>query len=348
MRNSVVIMFMLLLIGIFSFPVIRNIGDSQKEEYMQIEDLSVNAASVESALISTEYNSNSIFPEQDDRKRAIKTFLKNVGKNKGWEGIFEAEAYLRTPVIVLADWDGFYLHYVKDNKEETSSLNTWTATYESGNDAGFIVRYFLDDRIVVMSRKAYEDDDIKKVNFSDIHNKNMKNERYLRYEGTYEEVAKAIIADKDKYFFGAILPGIAFLQDTEAFETEKTRVISESIEEKVNFLINDNTEYNIKGIEYTVNIPKADAYDRKHLRYPFIAAWIQGDQEKTLEGLNNSWAWAASEFEPLELYEIKKEGDKLIYHKKGCNRMEENPTIYRLTMKEAAANGAVPCECVYQ
>lgn len=346
MRNSIVIIFILLLLGMFSMPIIKNIGDSQMEEYKQIEDLSVNAVATESSLLATTFSTDGVFAEEADRKKAIETFLATLGKNKGWQGNMEAAAYQHTPVIVLTDWDGFYLHYVEDGKEVSSDLIAWTETYESGNDAGFIVRYYLNDRIAVMSRQAYEDPDLTRINNTGTFLRDRDNKRYLRYEGNYADVAKEILADKDDYFLGAELPGVKFLLDKDAFEAERTRVISEAIEEKVNFLINENREYNIKGVAYTVNIPKADAYDRKHLRYPFVAAWTQGDQDSTLEGMNNSWAWTACEYEPLELYGISREGDTLIYHKEGCDKASE--ILNRLTMNEAAKFGAVPCECVYK
>ncbi len=231
------------------------------------------AAACESAMNSVEimdFASGSLFAIKSNRQVAVETFFLSLAKSFNREGIYADEIINYVPVVVLVDYDGFYVWHsgqtgaasvaaamAKGNWGNIEEFRSWSEML-----GDYVIRYYLDD-------------DVKITN---IRNGSVY---YAEREDMYNLINDDLLW---------------FLNDKEAFDLRKATLITADIKETIEYYINNNDNLNVS---YNIEFATLDDENWGRLfKTPTILTFLQGKQ---LEEINSNIVLNIYSFSGTEL-----------------------------------------------
>lgn len=199
----------------------------------------------ESAINTADFTKQTLFGTEADREKVINTFFSTLAGSFNMEGAGADELRQYVPVIILLDYDGFY---VWDNNLQEAELTRFVSWCEAVDK--YVVRYYLDGYI-----KVTDTADASGV----------------IYHGKREEVSNFINDDK-----------LSYLQDNEALEFRKNCVITAEIKRAIESFVNSN-RFNEFNVQYNVELSAIEDEDwGRIIKSPTILAFLQGKQVKEI------------------------------------------------------------------
>ncbi len=236
------------------------------------------------AMKETEPGLTDVFNTKEKRERSLDAFYLSLsrGLNKNLD-VYRNSIIEMTPFVLLIDNDGFYISYnaafdeymtkfysggTEISPDSTDVINTMTNlnTWSEIIDS-HTVRFYLNDHVQVLTPT---------------------NELY---DGTLSEVSSE-------------LPGLAILQDRNAFEEERRYVITTAVEDEINYLLNSQPmsvgKY-YKGYVASMSQSIGEDWHRLLVR-PCVISFLQGDIERNGENTLNVYAYAGGEVIKSKLF----------------------------------------------
>ncbi len=218
------------------------------------------------------------------------------------------------PVIVLIDYDGFWIYsmeaYKNDAGEEIGEMIWKPKKSFAYEQEGFVFLFTLDDYVQVF--------DIKNNKF---------------FEGKLEAVK-------------AYLPNSELLQDEALFEQVRKRIIVECIKNDVNTEINEHNKFaRLFGITYNFIPPVISNDDwQNNIEDIGILSFIQGIPIGLSGERYNSYSLGAARVVRKEHYFIQQSDNGLYYyHREQCPLVTSKEQIYD-SRQQCAIKGAFPCK----
>ena len=227
-------------------------------------------AACESAMDSVEivdFSKGSLFSVKANRQMAVDTFFMTLSKSFNREGIYAYEIIRYVPVIVLIDYDGFYIWHneqttvtseamAKVNWGDIDEFRSWSEVL-----GDYVIRYYLNDDVKI----------------TDIRNGNA-------YYGKRSEMYNLI---NDEL--------LCFLNNSEAFDLRKASIITRNVKETIEYYINNNN----LNVSYNIEFATLDGENWGRLfKTPTILAFLQGKQ---LEEINSNIVLNIYSFSGIEL-----------------------------------------------
>lgn len=335
------------LISIFAYYDILNtnvqelsIISSKYPQYNNAVDTAIDAAvssSIESANGISDLSSN--FDGCVDKFYNSLFASFNAADNE----VLQQDLQLYTPVLALADVDGFYILYNDTDKDgKLTKVKTQKFPYIAefdedikGNPMSYTINVTLGDEVTV----TFADD------------KNI-------YNGNYSELAKKYPKTHlDDVYEKTVLsrPG--------SFIDWKNHVISEAICEQLNHYIQrNNTIASDFGIKYNFTLPESASTELTNgiSDITFIALFQGYPYGAGTKSVYNKFCVSGARVDKIRAYYVRpyKDGNEIhyYYHKYDCKKMLDstitNDGFYETndglgyafsSAKEAAASGALPC-----
>lgn len=348
---SLLMMFILIVYLGASYQSKGNELNNQYSDYMLNATLSALTSAIQE---SGSENGQYIFSSDRSRTQAINAFYKTFGTPLGYNfaepnessddystaaEVFTYELKFHIPCIMLVDTDGFYIYHVNYESGADyficTELTKWTEEYIYGNRTDgiiYTVDYHLDDTINV---KRYD----------------IANSEITVYEGNYKDVLD--ILDKRGNVAGRLRD---ILRSEDNFHDFKTEFITGSIENNVNYYVNEmNNRYtditetkkgitNQNAYRYDITFPYTPGQDfARFIDEPTVLAFFQGNQvDYNFAGHINLYAFAGSEVTDNLIYYIK-DG---YYHIAECSELSDEDRKKGYSIQEAARHGAYPDICI--
>ena len=218
------------------------------------------------------------------------------------------------PVIVLIDYDGFWIYsmeaYKNDAGEEIGEMIWKPKKSFAYEQEGFVFLFTLDDYV-----QAFD----------------IKNNKF--FEGKLEAVK-------------AYLPSSELLQDEALFEQVRKRTIVECIKNDVNTEINEHNKFaRLFGITYNFIPPVISNDDwQNNIEDIGILSFIQGIPIGLSGERYNSYSLGAARVVRKEHYFIQQSDNGLYYyHREQCPLVTSKGQIYD-SRQQCAIKGAFPCK----
>ncbi len=287
---------------------------------MQKEDLAVEQkllSSAESALYTIRNIRENVFDTEAERNEAIDAFFQTYEESFNYHGQAQREgSKYHVPVMVLVDWDGYYIVYVKSFKgndqmihmeRECTDINTWTEQYGS-----YTVNYTLNTIVSVFYNGE-------------------------KYSGNYDKVYEQLGMPRD----------LGFFNNLDTFSQERSMVVMNNMNEQLTYYVNMKNEFfNKMSATYQIMLPYSHQ-DRVGdlMDLPSVIAFDQEGQKLTWQSYTNIFAFCAADYLKGEIYAI--EPDPVggwVYHSADCVDATSHQ-IYA-TMDQCALIGAYPADCV--
>ncbi len=226
-------------------------------------------AACESAMDSveiTDFSKGYLFNIKSNRQIAVDTFFVSLAKSFNREGVYADEIIKYVPVIVLVDYDGFYVWHSgqRDDALEEEGKRYSIEEFRSWSEVleDYVIRYYLDDEVKI----------------TDIRTGSV-------YHAERGEAYKLI---NDNMLW--------FLNDKEAFDLRKASIITSDIKENIEYYINNNDNLNVS---YEIEFATLDNENWGRLfKTPTILAFLQGKQ---LEEINSNIVLNIYSFSGTEL-----------------------------------------------
>lgn len=318
LSHFIIVLITLVLAICIPYAYSSSMVDTQIEENRTIEkNLATSCAD---AMKSVDTGNTYFFSSESIRNSVVDNFYSNICRDFNY--ISESkkeEAKFHVPCLVMTDWDGYYLHYVKQYKdassetaykEFTTDLNTWNETY----GGKYTIRYYLNDVINVTEIETG-----KSV--------------FGKPSDVYEKLGNPAVLD--------------FLKNTNKFDNERNVTIVGNINEQLDYYVGThNSSMNRKESSYMISLPHDNnTRNARMLKAPALFAFWQGNQTQVREGYINTFAFATAEVTANDIYYVSKDTDgKLYYHQAGCSKLTEY--LFSGSMEQCAGKGANPCDCV--
>lgn len=280
------------------------------------------------ALAEASYTGANIFSEEETRERVIEKFKLLVDEGYGLQGVKANDTDFMIPATFLVDNEGYYVNYSRlvDNGHGTdelvnitSGLNTWTKTY-----GRYRIQYSIDD-VVLITKDTGESE-----------------------HGSFVDVYKKFGKPTDISFVNPDDDDATLLKK---FEPEHRDVVCTIMQDQINYYITTHNKYlNRDNRAYKFTMPEADTFDSRLMDRPSIISFIQGSQYSTPKGHINAFALTGAIRDKEKTYfiaPITSDPTHQYYHEGGCSEALAPSSNKKLSMKECAKRGALPCpSCV--
>ena len=320
-------------------------------------------------------NGNLFFNTDSKRQKAVNTTLESYADGIGVSDETKLSEYI--PVIMLADYDGYYVDYTNiSSSSETGQeivrtetpIRLWNYAGEyaikdvKGNivagsaKSQYVTRFYMGDYVVVTDRTTQGNP-----------NQNVE------YSGKYTDVAKQIGETKgwnDVSQFESA--GIGYLTNQKNFELVRNNVIVTSLQKDLMYYTNtfnqvmrnsgtDAASYNItlgmaKKLLDTAGNETSST--KRLIDNPTVFVFMQSANVDNALGNINLYGLSASEISKKHVYIVRKynvhtdSGDRIVsyYHLVGASRDDScaigvpvgEKKIY-YSEEDAAKTGALPC-----
>lgn len=197
----------------------------------------------ESAIDSIDFSKGTVFMAEADRKKVINTFFRTLAGSFNREGAYADELIKYIPVIILVDYDGFYVWHEKQIDAKAEEFVSWS------EDVGkYVVRYYLDGYVKVTDTVAGG-----------------------VYYGKGEEVYNLLNETL-----------LIFLSNEEELELRKNRTITSAVKQTIEYFINSNRS-NELNVGYDIELAELNDEEwGRLLKSPTILAFLQGKQLKEI------------------------------------------------------------------
>lgn len=302
---------------ILGFSVVTGTYIFQRTTQSSKEDMYKGAltSAVDSGMKAGELTDGCRFETVKKREESLDAFYNSFARNLG---DIEADSRMTyqtfMPVILMLDEDGFYINAEIESSDHlydhlTSSIYTWTKTYGTYN-----VRFYLSDYVKVLNT-------VTKEVFSGY------------YPDVYEQMSYPYPLD--------------FMKEKETFYEEKNLAIVDSVDQKLNFYINQTDRYrNEYGASYNFEIPRLEnAIWENTIRHPIMVAFFQGFQSRIEDTYINNYSLSGTDIHDANICYVIKDGSEEYYHKENCSKInfETDEVIDSGSAKYLASKGYEPC-----
>lgn len=317
-------------------------------KYVQYNDAMNDA--VDTAVSSIVENANSATELSSNFEGCVNNFYQNLYASFGAidNEILQQDLQIYTPVLAVADVDGFYILYNDTSadgklvKKKTMKL-PYTKTFDKGTDGSvlhYTVNFTIGEDITVIMRN---DDTIYKGSYSELKTKFPDTILAQKYD-------KTILAK----------PG--------TFTDWRNQVISQSICEQMNYYVRRNNKIAADfGITYNFSLPATAATELSNgiSNVTFIALFQGYPYGAGLSDVYNKFCVSGAHVSKVHVYYVRpvQEADGLhyYYHKPECRELfdasvdadgfygTDSGLGYAFSSaQDAASSGALPCPyCCY-
>ena len=310
--------YVLLMVPMFFMLALFDMGLRNNETSRIQYDNALDHAVEDGIAHMVEYDSTDTVIMNKDA--AVENFYRSAKAALGVMGSDVAQEWLEiyTPVILVTDTDGFYIRHCYEVPAADGGVLTlagWSPKYSYAYQGGqYVLSLTVSDVVQILDSTSNS-----------------------LMEGDYHDLLR-------------MMPQLAlafpFMTSTEQFETVRQQCISDSIEEQMEYYINEHNRIaNDYGIKYHFFLPTITDEDwERAITGVSMMVIFQGYPYPSGRGYFNMATVSGARLAKSSGYFITTVNGRQVYHRDGCHLITSDA---RLTpyddVKSAAKTGAYPC-----